>query len=86
MPQLVEREPIEDYRLTKEEKAFYRNVKKINQIQERLAKGLQFQTGKLQALHQIAQTLEGQKQQLLLRAPNQSVLDVEDAGMVEDIR
>jgi len=40
----------------------------------------------LQALHQIAQTLEGQKQQLLLRAPNQSVLDVEDAGMVEDIR
>ena len=86
MPELIEREPVEDYRLTKEQRAFFKSTEKINKIQKMVREGLSFQVGKLQNLQQIAQVIEGQKKELLLRAPDQSVLDVEDEGMTEDLR
>lgn len=83
MPNLKVKDPVEDYRLTKEQKAFYKTFKKVNQIEKMVKQGLSFQMGKLQTLQQIAQQVAGQKKELMLKAPDQSVLDVEDEGMME---
>lgn len=83
MPDLIAKEPVEGFKLTREHKAFYKNYQRINEVHEMIRKGLRFQLGKVEALQQIAKDMEGQKKALLLRAPDQSVLDVEDEGMVE---
>ena len=83
MPDLIAKEPVEDFKLTPEHKAFYKNYKRITEVSKMIQQGLQFQFGKVEALRAIAQEIEGQKKQLLLKAPDQSVLDVEDEGMVE---
>lgn len=83
MPNLIAKEPVEGFKLTKEHRAFYKNYKRINEVHEMIKKGLKFQLGKVEALQQIAQEMEGKKKELLLRAPDQSVLDVEDEGMIE---
>lgn len=86
MPELIAREPVEEFKLTNEQRAFYKTYQKIAQVQEMIDKGLRFQAGKLQALQTIAQDMEGKRKELLLRAPEQSTLDVEDEGMVEQRR
>lgn len=83
MPDLIAKEPVEDFKLTPEHKAFYKNYKRISEVSKMIQQGLQFQFGKVEALRSIAQEIEGQKKQLLLKAPDQSVLDIEDEGMVE---
>lgn len=82
MPDLVAKQPVEEYKLTKEQKAFYQAFQKMTKIQTMVKKGLQFQVKKLQGLQEIAQDIEGKKKELMLRAPQQSVLDVEDEGMI----
>jgi len=83
MPDLIAREPVEGFKLTKEQKAFYKVYQQINKVSEMINKGLSFQTSKLQALQGIAQDLEGKRKELLLRAPEQSTLDVSDEGMIK---
>ncbi len=83
MPNLIAKEPVEGFKLTKEHKAFYKNYQRINEVSQMIKKGLRFQLGKTEALQQIAQEIEGKKKQLLLKAPDQSVLEVEDEGMVD---
>jgi len=83
MPELKAKEPVEDFKLTAEHKAFYKNYKRINEVSKMISEGLRFQLGKVEALQQIAQEIDGQKKELLLKAPDQSVLDVEDEGMVK---
>ena len=83
MPDLIPKEPVENFKLTKEHKAFYRNFKRVNEVSEMIQNGLRFQLGKVETLQGIAQEVEGQKRQLLLNAPDQSVLDIEDEGLVQ---
>ena len=83
MPELMPKEPVEDFKLTDEHRAFYENYKRIDEVTKMIQEGLRFQLGKVESLQQIAQEVEGQKRQLLLKAPDQSVLDVEDEGMVK---
>lgn len=82
MPELKKKKNVEGFRLTKEHKAFFKNYKKVAEVQAMIAKGLKFEMGKLQALKQMAQEVEGKRKELMLNAPEQSVLDVEDEGMV----
>ena len=86
MPNLIARQPVEGYRLTGEQKAFYKNFKRVNQALKTVKMGLRFQAEKLRGLGAIAQQIEGQKKELLLRAPDQSVLDAEDEGMIDTSR
>lgn len=83
MPNLKAKEPVEDWKLTEEQKAFYQTYQRIVRTQEMINKGLSFQQNKLQALQGIAQDMEGKRKELMLKAPEQSVLDVEDEGMVQ---
>lgn len=83
MPNLVAKEPVEDYKLTREQRAFFQAYQQMTKIQTMVKKGLQFQAKKLQGLQEIAQDIEGKKKELMLRAPQQSVLDVEDDGMIQ---
>jgi len=83
MPDLIERKKVEPYMLTKEHKAFMKSFKRVNEVSAMIQKGLRIQFGKLEAMQQIAQDIEGQKKQLLLQAPNQSVYDSADEGMVK---
>jgi len=83
VPDLIDKEPVERFKLTKEHRAFFRNFKQVNEVSAMIQKGLRIQFGKLQAMKQIAQEVEGQKKELLLRAPNQSVYDSADEGMVK---
>lgn len=82
MPDLIPKEPVEKFMLTDEHKAFYKNFKKVNDVSRMINEGLKFQMGKVETLKQIAGEIEGKKRQLLLNAPDQSVLDIEDEGMV----
>lgn len=83
MPRLKPNMPVEGYKLTREQKAFMKTFDKVRSVSEALKRGIQFQTSKLQALQQTAQQVEGMKQELLLRAPDQSTLEAEDEGMVQ---
>lgn len=83
MPNLKPREPVENWKLTKEQKAFYKAFKRITQVGDMIKKGLQFQASKLQAMQQAAQQIEGQKMQLMQMAPEQSMLEVEDEGLIQ---
>lgn len=83
MPNLRPREPVENYKLTKEQKAFYKAYQRINKISDIIKQGLQFQATKLQAMQQTAMDVEGQKRQLLQMAPQQSMLEVEDEGIIQ---
>lgn len=83
MPDLIEREPVEPFKLTKEHKAFMKSFKRVNEVSAMIQQGLRIQFGKLEAMQQIAQEVEGQKKELLLQAPNQSVYDSADEGMVK---
>jgi len=83
MPNMRAKEPVEGYKLTREQKAFYKTYKRISQVQTMINKGLQAQASKLQNLQQIAQDIEGKRRELMLRAPDQSVLEVEDEGMIQ---
>ena len=83
MPDLIEKERVEPFKLTKEHRAFFKNFKRVNEVSAMIQKGLRIQFGKLEAMKQIAQEVEGQKKELLLRAPNQSVYDSADEGMVK---
>lgn len=83
MPNLIAKEPVEGYKLTEEQRTFYQTFQKMTKIQAMVKKGLQFQMKKLQGLQEIAQDIEGKKKELMLRAPQQSVLDVEDEGMIQ---
>lgn len=83
MPNLKPREPVEGWKLTKEQKAFYKAFQKINKISDMIKKGLQFQAGKLQAMQQAAQQIEGKKMELMQMAPQQSMLEVEDEGLIQ---
>lgn len=82
MPDLIEKEAVEPFKLTKEHKAFAKNFKRVNEVSAMIQQGLRIQFGKLEAMKQIAQEVEGQRKQLLLQAPNQSVYDSADEGMV----
>lgn len=82
MPDLIPKEPVEPYKLTDEHKAFYKNFKRVNDVSKMIQQGLKFQLGKVETLKQIAGDVENQKRQLLLNAPDQSVLGIEDEGMV----
>ena len=81
MPDLIEREKVEPFKLTKEHKAFFKNFKRVNEVSAMIQQGLRVQFGKLEAMKQIAQEVEGQKKELLLTAPDQSVYDSADEGM-----
>lgn len=83
MPNLRAREPVEGYKLTQEQRAFFQAFRKISQTQTMLKKGLLYQTAKLKALQQMAEAIEGKKKELMLKAPGQSFLDVEDEGMIQ---
>lgn len=83
MPNRPEKMPVEDFKLTKEQKAFYKVFSKFNVVQKMLGKGIQVQQGKLEAMRAMAEDVEGKKKQLLLNAPDQSTLDSADEGMVE---
>lgn len=83
MPNLKPKEPVEEYKLTKEQKAFYQMYQKINQVSQMIKQGLQFQAGKLQAMQQAAMDIEGKKKQLMMMAPEQSTLEVEDEGIIQ---
>jgi len=83
MPNLRPKEPVETWKLTKEQKAFMAAFKRINQVSEMIKKGLQFQVSKLQAMQQAAQQIEGKKMELMQMAPQQSTLEVEDEGLIE---
>lgn len=82
MPDLIPKEPVEGFKLTDEHKAFYKNFKRVNDVSKMIQQGLRFQLGKVETLKQIAGDVENQKRQLLLNAPDQSVLGIEDEGMV----
>jgi len=82
MPDLIAKEKVESFKLTKEHKAFAKTFKRVNEVSAMVQQGLKIQFGKLEALKQIAQEVEGQKKELLLQAPNQSVYDSADEGMV----
>jgi len=83
MPNLIEKETVEPFKLTKEHKAFFKNFKRVNEVGAMIQQGLRIQFGKLEAMQQIAQEVEGQKRELMLRAPDQSVYDSADEGMVK---
>jgi len=83
MPNLLEKTPVEDFKLTKEQRAFYKVFKKVNAISAMLNKGVKMQMGKLAGMQAMAQEIEGKKRELLLKAPDQSTLDSADEGMVE---
>lgn len=83
MPDLIEREKVEPFMLTKEHKAFMKSFKKVNEVTAMIQQGLRIQFGKLEAMQQIAQEVEGQRKELLLQAPDQSVYDSADEGMVK---
>jgi len=83
MPNLLEKTPVEDFKLTKEQRAFYKVFKKVNAISTMLNKGVKMQMGKLAAMQTMAQEIEGKKKELLLKAPDQSTLDSADEGMIE---
>lgn len=83
MPDLIAREPVEDYKVTKEHKAFLKNVQRINAVKNMIDRGLMSKMQELKALQTFSQDLAGKRKELMLRAPEQSVLDVEDEGMIE---
>lgn len=83
MPNLRPKEPVEGWKLTKEQKAFYKAYQRINKVSDMIKRGLRFQAGKLQAMQQAAQQVEGKKLELMQLAPEQSVLEVEDEGLIQ---
>jgi len=83
MPNLRAKEPVEGYKLTQEQKAFFQAFRKVSQMQTMLKKGLMYQMTKLKAMQKMAEEIEGKKKELMLQAPEQGFLDVEDEGMVQ---
>lgn len=83
MPDLIEKEKVEPFKLTKEHKAFLKNYKRINEVSAMIQKGLRIEFGKLQSLQQLANDVEGKRKELLLKKPEQGIREAADEGMFQ---
>lgn len=71
MPMPDKAQPIEKYKLSPEQIEFAKSMKRIKEIQQVLAKGIQYKASELQTMQQMASGIDLQVKQMLSSAPKE---------------
>ena len=68
---------VEGFRLTKEQKAWYKDYKKLHKVSEMLKNGLRIEYGKMENLKKLFEQAQGVKAQMMKGAPVNPTNEVE---------
>ncbi len=71
------KDAVEEFRLTKEQKAWYKDYKKLHKVTEMLKQGLKIEYGKLQELQKLFDQSQDVKAKMLKGAPAEPINELE---------
>jgi len=74
---------VEGFRLTKEQKNWYGDYKKLHKVTEMIKKGLRVEYGKIQALQQLLDQSQEVKAEMMKGAPTNPINEIEGQGGME---